>query len=346
MTPRKAPLASLGICLLCAAWLAACSAQGEVRSPSGGVPVAPVERADVQLRVDTTGALRATRTAMLVAPAIGGGGLQIIRLLKSGTQVKAGDPVVDFDPSQQQYNLEQAQSDYDQAEQEIVKAKDDAAVQAAQDQTALLKAGFDVRQAELEVSKKDLVSAIDAQKDQLALDEAQRALQQLQQDIKSHAASGQATIAVDQEKAHKAKLSMDEAQQNIKNMQVRSSISGLVVVRQNENASGGFYFGGMMPEYQEGDQVYPGSAIADVIDMDQMEISARVNEADRVNAKIGQSVEVRVDALPGELFHGTVKSVAAGIGDFFFLGVGSSSEITVELSHPDKQFRPGFSAHS
>jgi HlyD family secretion protein len=346
MAPRKAPLGSLGICLLCVGWLAACSAQGEVRSAAGAVPVASVEQADVQLRVDTTGALRATRTAMLVAPAIGGGGLQIIRLLKSGTQVKAGDPVVEFDPSQQQYNLEQAQSDYDQAEQEIVKAKDDAAVQAAQDQTALLKARFDVRQAELEVSKKDLVSAIDAQKDQLALDEAQRALQQLQQDIKSHAASGQATIAVDQEKAHKAKLSMDEAQQNIKNMQVRSPISGLVVVRQNENASGGFFFGGMtLPEYQEGDQVSPGSAIADVIDMDQMEITATVNESDRVNVKIDQSVEVRVDALPGDLFHGTVKNIAAGTGDFFFLGTGSSSEITVELSHPDKQFRPGFSAH-
>jgi HlyD family secretion protein len=346
MAQRKAPLASLGILLLATSWLAACSAQGKVRSSEGGVPVAPVEQTDVQLRVNTTGSLRSTRTAMLVAPTIGGGSLQIIHLLKAGAQVKAGDAVLDFDPSQQQYNLEQARSDYDQAEQEIVKAKDDAAVQAAQDQTALLKAHFDVRQAELEVSKKDLVSAIDAQKSQLALDEAKRALQQLQQDINSHAASGQATIAVDQEKAHKAKLAMDQAQQNIKNMQVRSPINGLVVIRQNVGAAGGFFFGGMsLPEYQQGDQVNAGSTIADVIDMNQMEITAQVNEGDRINVKIGQSVEVRVDALPGELFQGTVKTVAAGGGDFFFAGAGGNSEVTVELDHPDKQLRPGFTAH-
>lgn len=346
MAQRKTPLVPLAIWLLTTVWLASCSAQGKVRPSEGSVPVAAVEQADVQLRVNARGSLRSTRTAMLVAPTIGGGALQIIHLLKAGSQVKAGDVVLDFDPNQQQYNLGQNRSDYDQAEQEIVKAKDDAAVQAAQDQTALLKAHFDVRQAELEVSKKELVSAIDAQKSQLALDEAQRALEQLQQDIESHAASGQATIAVDQEKAHKAKLAMDQAQENIKNMQVRSPISGLVVIRQNENASGGFFFTGMsLPEYQQGDQVNPGSTIADVIDMGQMELATQVNESDRVNVKIGQPVEVRVDALPGKLFHGTVKTVAAGGGDFFFTGPGGNSEVTVELNDPNEQLRPGFTAH-
>lgn len=337
--------ALLGALLAGAAWLASCSAQGSVGSPNAGVPFATVKQAKVQLRVNTTGELRSTQTAMLIAPAIGGGGLQIVRLLSAGSQVKAGEPVVDFDPSQQQYNLEQDRSDYEQAEQEIVKAKDDAAVQGAQDQTALLKAHFDVRQAELEVTKNELVSAIDAQKNELALDEAKRALAQLQQDIKSHAASGQATIAVDGEKAHKAKLAMDQAEENIKNMEVRSPIAGLVVIRQNMNASGGFFFGGMtLPDFQQGDQVNPGAVIADVIDMNFMEITAHVSESDRVNVKAGQPVEVRVDALPRVVFHGTVKNVATTAG-FFLDSGGGSSDVTIALNHPDKQLRPGFTAH-
>lgn len=345
MEQRRTPLAALLVLLVTAAWLASCSAQGSVRSSNVSVPFAPVQQANVQLRVNATGELRSTRTAMLTAPPIGGGGLQIVRLLSAGSQVKGGDPVVGFDPSQQEYNLEQNRSDYEQAEQEIVKAKDDAAVQAAQDQTALLKAHFDVRQAELEVSKNELVSAIDAQKNQLALDEAKRALAQLQQDIKSHAASGQATIAVDQEKAHKAKLAMDQAEQNIKSMQVRSPIAGLVVIRQNMNAAGGIFFGGMtLPDFQQGDQVYPGTVLADVIDMDYMEITAHVSESDRVNVKAGQPVEIRVDALPGMVFHGTVKNIAAAPGDFFDSG-GGSSDVTIALNHPDKELRPGFTAH-
>jgi HlyD family secretion protein len=335
----------VAISLLTATWLASCSVEGKVRSSDTGIPVATVEQGNVQLRVNATGELRSTRTAMMTAPAIAGGTLQIIHLLKASSLVKAGDSVVDFDPSQQEYNLGQNRSDYQQAEQEIVKGKDDAAVQAAQDQTALLKAQFDVRQAELEVSKNELVSAIDAQKNQLALDEAKRALAQLQQDIKSHAASGQATIAVDQEKAHKAKLAMDQALENIRNMQVRSPISGLVVIRQNMNASGGFFFGGMsLPDFQQGDQANPGAVIADVIDMENMEITAHVSESDRVNVKVGQSVEIRVDALPGRVFDGTVKNVAAAAGDFFDSG-GGSSDVSIALNRPDKQLRPGFTAH-
>lgn len=331
--------------LLAAGWLSSCSAQGKVRSSDPGIPVAPVKQGDVQLRVNATGELRSMRTAMMVAPPIAGGTLQIIRLRKAGSVVKAGDDVVDFDPSQQEYNVGQNRSDLDQAEQEIVKAKDDAAVQTAQDQTALLKDQFDVRQAELEVSKNELVSSIDAQKNLLALDEARRALAQLQQDIKSHSASGLATIAVAQEKAHKAKLAMDQALENIKNMQVRSPIAGLVVIRQNMNASGGFFFGGMtLPEFQQGDQVQAGAVIGDVIDMDHMEITAHVSESDRINVKAGQSVEIHVDALPGVALAGTVKNVAAAAGYFFDSG-GGSSDVTIALKYPDKQLRPGFTAH-
>lgn len=345
MEKTRTHFALLAVCLLAVVWVASCSAQGKVRSSDSTVPAAPVKQGDVQLRVNTTGELRSTRTAMMVAPPIAGGTLQIIRLLKAGSVVKAGDDIVDFDPSQQEYNVDQNRSDFDQAEQEIVKAKDDAAVQTAQDQTALLKDQFDVRQAELEVSKNDLVSAIDAQKSNLALDEAKRALAQLQQDIKSHAASGQATIAVDQEKAHKAKLAMDQALENIKNMQVHSPIPGLVVIRQNMNASGGFFFGGMtLPDFQQGDQAQAGSVIADVIDMDNMEITAHVSESDRTNVKVGQSVEIRVDALPGVVLAGTVKNVAAAAGYFFDSG-GASSDVTIALKHPDKQLRPGFTAH-
>jgi len=331
--------------LTCSAWLTSCAAQGTA-TVNSAVPSAAVQQSDVQLRVDATGEIRATRTAMLIAPPIAGGSLQIIRLLKPGSMVNAGDVVVEFDPSQQQYNLEQNRSDFEQAEQEIVKAKDDAAVQSAEDQTALLKARFDVRQAELEVSKNELVSAIDAQKNVLALNEAKRALAQLQQDIQSHAASGQATIAVDEEKAHKAKLAMDQALENIKNMEVHSPIDGLVVIRQNQNAAGGFFFSGMtLPDFEQGDQINPGSTIADVIDMKAMEITAHVSEGDRVNVRSGQAVEVRADALPGAVLRGTVKNVATATGEFFISSASGRSDVTITLDQLDGRLRPGFTVH-
>ena len=97
--------------------------------------------------------------------------------------MKKGDLVMEFDPSEQRYKLEQSRSELFEADQEITKAKADADVQAAQDRVALLKARFDVRRAELEVQKNELMSTIDARKNQLALEQARRVLEQLQQDI-------------------------------------------------------------------------------------------------------------------------------------------------------------------
>src|SRR6201996_2610654 len=154
---------------------------------SDGIPLAQVKRGDLDLKVHADGELNATHTMMLTAPAVGGGALEITRLLAGRLPVKKGDVVIEFDPSEQQYKLEQNRSELQQAEQEITKAHADAAVLAAQDKVALLKARYDVRKAELDVQKKEIVSKITADKNQLALEQAQRVLAELTKDVQSHA---------------------------------------------------------------------------------------------------------------------------------------------------------------
>ena len=321
------------------------SLRGVAANRPGEVPVAEVHRGDLNLNAYATGELRAKHSIMLVAPPIGGGSLQILHVLPSGTRVNAGDVVMEFDPSEQEYNLAQAHSDVAQAEQEITKAKADAAVLTAQDQVALLKARFDVRQSELDVSGNELVSAIDAKKNVLKLEEAKRVLAQLEQDAKSHASSSQATLAVTEEKRHKAQLAIEEAQRNIDSMKVRSTLAGFVRVRGNERASGGLFFPGMtVPDYRDGDQVSPGNSIAEVLDSSQMELSAKISEADRSNLKAGQPVDVQADALPGVPLHATVQGVAASAShdDFFSSDSQQTFNATFELDHADPRLRPGF----
>ena len=154
--------------------------QTTVIASDSEVPTAKVTEVDLQLKVFTKGALHTEQSRVVSAPPIAGGTLQIVQLAAAGALVHTGDVVLEFDPSQQEYNLAQNRSDLEQADQEIVKAKADAAVQTAEDQTALLKARYAVRKAELEVSKNELLSSIDAQKNVLALEEAKRAFAQLQ----------------------------------------------------------------------------------------------------------------------------------------------------------------------
>jgi HlyD family secretion protein len=310
------------------------------------IPTATVKQADVQLKVATSGFLRSEQTRVISAPPIAGGTLQIIKLARFGALVHKGDVVLEFDPSEQEYNLAQNRSDLLQGEQEIVKAKADAAVQVAEDQTALLKAKYGVRRAELEVSKNELVSKIDAQKNLLALDEAKRALAQLEQDIRSHSASNEAALAISEEKGHKARLAMEQAQENIQRMRIPAPIDGLVVIHGNRDASGGFYFGGMtLPDYHVGDQVNPGSSIAEVIDISKLELSAQVGETDRTNLKAGQSVETEIDALPGEKFSGKVQTVGGATShEFWDENAKHKFDLAIQLDSHDPRLRPGFSA--
>ena len=204
------------------------------------VPTGLVKRGDLDMKVFVTGELKASHSEMLIAPPIGGGALQLTHLLHTGLSVKKGELVMEFDPAEQRYKSDQNRSELLQAEQEITKARADAAVVAAQDKVAMLKARFDVRRAELDVQKNELVSTIDARKNDLALEGAKRVLAELEQDVKSRSASNEATIQLAEEKRNKAKLAMDQAQDNITKMRVMAPMDGLVALEKNEGAMGGF----------------------------------------------------------------------------------------------------------
>lgn len=336
------------VAIVLAAGIGAVVAASRVSLPtkSDEIPLAEVKRGEIDLKVHGTAELRASHSITLSAPAVGGDSLQITQLARTGQLVKKGDAVIEFDPSEQHYKLEQNNSELLQAEQEITKAKADAVVLAAKDKVLLLKDRYDVRRAELDVQKNELVSKIDADKNLLALDQAKRVLAEQEKDIEAHKASGQAGTYLAQEKYNKAKLAMDQAQQNLDKMRVTSPMDGLVSIQKNVNAMGGIMFTGMsLPDYHEGDQVQAGSAIAQVVDPQGMDLTSKIGEQDRSNVLPGQAVEVVFDALPGHVFHGTVKNVAgASVRQFFSSNTNGTFEVAIQLADADPRLRSGFTA--
>jgi HlyD family secretion protein len=290
------------------AGLGATFAVQQFRAPSKVVPTTRVQKGTLQLDVDAWGELRTSHSLMLVAPPVNGT-LQIVHLVPTGARVKAGDVVVEFDPSEQQYNLAQSLSQLNEAGQEIVKARADAEVKTAEDKVALLKAKFDVRRAELEVSKNELVSEIDARKNLLSLEAASRRLAQMEQDVNSRAASNTASIALLEEKRQTALLGMQQAQRSIDSMKLRSTIDGVVSIKGNLDTAI-MMFGMSAADYREGDLVSPGRLLAEVSDLSQIEVVAQISESDRSNLNIGQTADVRLDAQPDAVIQAKIKSIA------------------------------------
>jgi HlyD family secretion protein len=120
----------------------------------------------------------------------------------------------------------------------------------------------------------------------------------------------------------------------------------LVSIQKNMNASGGFFFTGMsLPDYRPGDQVYPGNAIAQVLDPAGLTLTAKVAEEDRNNVKTGESVEVRFDSLPNTVFQGVVKTIGGmSTQSIFSSDSGHGFDVTIELKTQDPRLRPGLTA--
>lgn len=322
------------------------SSRAPLTAGTDDIPLAQVKRGEIDIQVRSMGELRASHSIMLSAPSVGGDALQLTHIVRTGQSVKKGDVVFEFDPSEQLYKLEQNRSELQEAEQEITKAQADAAVLAAEDQVTLLKDRYGVRRAELDVQKNELLSKIDAEKNDLALAQAKRVLAEQEKDIESHKASGQAATYLAQEKYNKAKLGMDQAQQNLDKMRVTAPMDGLVSIQKNVNVMGGIMFTGMvLPEYHEGDQVQPGASIAQVVDPQGLDLTSKIGEQDRGNVSVGRPALVTFDALPGQVFHGTVKSVGGmTVRQFFTANTSGNFDVSLQLDHEDPRLRSGFTA--
>jgi HlyD family secretion protein len=309
-------------------------------------PTARVVRGSLKLDVQTTGAFRAARVVPLSAPSAGGG-LRLIHLAETGTAVHAGDVVMEFDPAEQQYALDQALSELAEAEQQVVRRRADIDARVAQDEVSLLNARYRVRRAELDAKTPErLMSANEFQKRKLTLEEMTRRLAQTEHDTVSTRTTLNAALAVVEQARNRSRINADRARQIIESLVVRAPIDGLVLVRENRDATGGVFFSGMsLPEYRAGDTVASGRIIVDVSDTADLEITVRVNEQDRATLVVGQAAAVDADGLPGRNRGARISTLSGvAIRSRDQQGPQRQFEVTLRLDTPEPRLRPGTTA--
>jgi|HigsolmetaAR201D_1030396.scaffolds.fasta_scaffold04935_3 Multidrug resistance efflux pump len=271
------------------------------------IPVTRVRRGDVVVRSYSRGELRAVRSVTLTAPNLFGT-VQVTKLAALGSFAREKDLIVEFDDAEVLSRLEDKQLELDQTDEQIKKAQADLAIRNNQDEVELLRARYAVRRAELEVKRNELVSAIDAKKNILSLEEAQRRLKQLESDIKSRREQAQAELAVLRERRNKTLVEMNRERARLSQVKLLAPISGLVAIKQNRTGFG--MFGMQVPDIREGDQVQPGMPIAEILDLSELEVVARVPELDRANLREGQEVLLSLDAIPEKKFNGKIKAMS------------------------------------
>ena len=295
------------------AWGAMRFARFTSTAATAELPTTRVRRGRVTLTVAARGELQGGNSEMLTAPMTGGGDVAITFLRAPGELVNPGETVVQFDTTEQEFKLKEAEADLAEAEQQVIKA--DAESQALEEESrwAVVSDESDVKLAELEIRKNPLIAAITARQNDLALEAARNRLRQAQQDFINKKTASAAGIAIQKAAENKARVAAQSAQKTMDSMTLKAKTAGYVNVQQNTNMNM-MYFGMALPPFQIGDTSRAGMAVAQIPDLKSWEVSANVGELDRGHLTEGQKVTVRVVALAGKEFHGHVKSIGGTTG--------------------------------
>ena len=306
------------------------------------VPVAAVRRGEFVLSVRTRGEIRSVRSITLNAPQVPEP--RIVRLAESGKPIKKGDVVVEFDTAaQEQYYLERATS-VRTADSQIVQTQASHRIVNEMDGMNLMQAEYNVERSKLEASKAEILSEIEGAKNRINVGISEGELSQVHTTINSRKISQSADVERLEEQKGKTVRDMDRAKGYLSKMVIRAPIDGIVNVLPNFRSGG--TWGQMPPPFKEGDRAWTGAAIAEIPDLSEMRLELKMEEVDRGRLRIGQVVNVRVDAIPDKEFTAALEWISP-IATLVWKGWRESEKVFpayAPLQQLDARLRPGMSA--
>jgi HlyD family secretion protein len=307
---------------------------------SAEVPTTRVKKGRVTITVTARGELQGGNSEMMVAPMTGGGDMAVTFLRAPGELVNAGDTVVEFDTTQQEFNLREAQADFAEAEQSVINSEATSAASDEETRFAVVSAEADVKLGELEMRRNPLLAAIAAHENEIALETARSHLRQAQQNFDNNKASSAAGVAIQKAGENKAKVMVEMAQKTIDSMVLKAKTPGYVNIQQNTNQNL-MYYGMQLPNFQTGDFARAGQVVAQIPDLNHWEVLANIPEIDRGHLNPGQKVTVRVAALPGRQFAGHIKTLGGTTGPPW----NRSFECRIALDRAGPELRPGMTSN-
>jgi membrane fusion protein, multidrug efflux system len=251
--------------------------------------------------------------SVTIAPKIGGYVTQVY--VADNQVVKAGDPLVRLDTRQYQVALNQAlatvdarKADIERAQAEIRQQQSGIAQAQAQQQVARVSA----QHASDEVRRYAPLVATGAETSE-RLEELTSTRDQANATLTANAAAvdaarsqiGSATAQLTQARAQleAAQASAQQSQLDLDNTVVRSVLGGKVGDR----------------TVRVGQYVQPGTRLLTVVPVQSVYLLANFKETQVGRMRVGQPVDMRVDALPGHTLHGVIDSFSPGTGSQFAL---------------------------
>ncbi len=284
--------------LLCLLFLSACG-----KKETQQIPESRVMKGTFFLDLYEEGEIEAIQSTNIVAPRISWryGNLKITEMVKDGQEVKAGDTLIVFDPSEVLKSIVDAELTL-----EIERAEYDRMIAQQQSDLEDLRAGYEVARISHEISRirfesSEYESEINKKQIQLNLDKADIALQRAKEQIENRIKIQKEEIKQKELSIQRFVLRLDEAHETLRQLSVVSPTSGVAIISRNRSTNN---------KFQIGDQCWAGLPIIQLPDLSSLKATVQINDVDISKISKGLEVQIKPDAFSDSTFTGKVNSVA------------------------------------
>jgi hypothetical protein len=307
------------------------------------VATAKATRGPLVTTLRMSGTTSARNFVNITAPLLRGpesrGSLVLLYLVKSGATVRRGEKIVEIDAQQAQDHIDDLRDTVSQAESDIGKRKAEQAVEWETLQQTVRVAKATYEKAHLDAGAAEVKTDVERQLLKLAEEEALARYKEQQQDLANKKASHEAEIRILELTLARHKTHLGRHEHDLKRYTIYASMDGLAVMQT-------IFRGGEFSQIKQGDQVWPGQGIMKMVDPKSMQVEGSVSQSDSSGLRVGQDVEVGLDAFPGMSSKGKVHSIGAlAVGGWRQNYYIRSVPVRVSLLTQDPRIIPDLSAH-
>lgn len=327
----------LALLLALAPCLLSCAGRplGAAAGPVAGEPLV-VRRGELARRLFLSGELAAARGAELTVPRTPSWMVPIRWLAEDGSEVRAGQVVVELDNSAFTADLEDARLAAAEAKSELARVEAEAESQTAEKELAVTQKQAELEKAELDAAvPAELVSQHEAQERRLALRKAEVERAAAEADLVAQRRAVRSDVEAQQIALDKARRKIDAAESAIAALSLRAPRDGMFLVADHPREG---------RKLQVGDQIWVGASAGSIPDLSAMQVEARLPDVDDGRVEPGAAAVVVLDAYPEERWSGRVTEVTAIAEQESATSLRRFFRVRVELDRVDPaKMRPGMS---
>ena len=320
-------MSARGVAVLAAAAVTACG-------PIPGGDLVHVRRDDLPVTVEATGALRAVESTSISPPLIPEvWELKIAHLADDSSTVRRGEPVLAFDPTAVQQELDRKTASRDQAAKEIEKKELELRGTFLDLDRRIAEAYARLGKARLKVEVPEGLSArLELRRAQIDLGEAEAEVASAQAQRGDAEESGRAQVEILRRRRDAADVRVRQLQDGLARMSVAAPRDGLVILTENWRGE----------KKKVGDGVSPFDEVLEIPDLSRMEARAEIDEADGGRVAVGQPVRLRLEAHPDVEYIGRVAEIDPTVQRQSWRTPLKVYRLRVELDRTDaERMRPG-----